>query len=183
MVRIDTWTAEDDATLRRLWDEGWSDAQIGREIGRTPNAVVGRRHRLGVVGRSTQHKQHQRVRPEVMARAKRLTRGVVPTLPSGPPVVAKEKDSAHYRDRPAEFVTEVLVPPGSTRFVDLESWQCRWILDDLPRYDSACCSARVVEGLPYCASHCQMAYVGVRKRQGPVLPSFRPRGHRRPSHL
>lgn len=45
------WTAVADLDLRRLWDQGISTAQIGKLIGVSKNAVIGRAHRIGCKGR------------------------------------------------------------------------------------------------------------------------------------
>jgi GcrA cell cycle regulator len=46
-----TWTDERIDELTRLWDEGVTTAEIGRRIGVTKNAVIGKVHRLGLVPR------------------------------------------------------------------------------------------------------------------------------------
>ena len=47
------WTGERVAELRRLWDEGLSTAEIGRRLGVSKNAVVGKAHRLGLPPRQS----------------------------------------------------------------------------------------------------------------------------------
>ena len=42
------WTDSKTRELRRLWTEGWPTAEIGRALGVTKNAVVGKSHRLGL---------------------------------------------------------------------------------------------------------------------------------------
>jgi GcrA cell cycle regulator len=42
------WTPERVTQLGQLWDEGLSTAEIGRRLGLTKNAVVGKAHRLGL---------------------------------------------------------------------------------------------------------------------------------------
>ena len=42
------WTFELIADLERLWKEGASTAEIGRKLGCSKNAVVGKAHRLGL---------------------------------------------------------------------------------------------------------------------------------------
>lgn len=42
------WTDETIARLRELWGQGLSTADIGRQLGITKNAVVGKAHRLGL---------------------------------------------------------------------------------------------------------------------------------------
>ena len=46
-----TWTPERMAQLTALWDEGVSTAEIGRRIGVSKNAVIGKVHRIGLVPR------------------------------------------------------------------------------------------------------------------------------------
>src|ERR1700730_15845887 len=48
---IGTWTPERIEQLSVLWDEGITTAEIGRRIGVTKNAVIGKVHRLGLVPR------------------------------------------------------------------------------------------------------------------------------------
>ena len=53
-MRNDTdydWTDATIATLRRLWSEGHSTAEIGRRRGISKNAVIGKAHRLALPGR------------------------------------------------------------------------------------------------------------------------------------
>ena len=42
------WTPERTATLMALWGEDLSTAEIGRRLGITKNAVIGKAHRLGL---------------------------------------------------------------------------------------------------------------------------------------
>ena len=46
-----TWTPERVSELQRLWGTGASAAQIGRALGVTKNAVVGKVHRIGLPSR------------------------------------------------------------------------------------------------------------------------------------
>lgn len=46
-----TWTAERIDQLKLLWEEGVTTAEIGRRIGVSKNAVVGKVHRIGLLPR------------------------------------------------------------------------------------------------------------------------------------
>src|SRR6266567_4728419 len=46
-----TWTPERIEQLTALWEQGITTAEIGRRIGVTKNAVIGKVHRLGLVPR------------------------------------------------------------------------------------------------------------------------------------
>ncbi len=48
---VGTWTPERIDRLTVLWEEGVTTAEIGRRIGVTKNAVIGKVHRLGLVPR------------------------------------------------------------------------------------------------------------------------------------
>ena len=50
-ARVETWTQERIDELTRLWEEGVTTAEIGRRIGVTKNAVIGKVHRIGLVPR------------------------------------------------------------------------------------------------------------------------------------
>ena len=43
-----SWNEENVARLKELWDQGLPTAQIGKLIGFTKNAVVGKAHRIGL---------------------------------------------------------------------------------------------------------------------------------------
>ena len=45
---MSTWTPERIAEVTRLWSEGLTTAEIGKMVGVTKNAVVGKAHRLGL---------------------------------------------------------------------------------------------------------------------------------------
>ena len=52
LTRVEpTWTPERIEALVKLWDEGVTTAEIGRRIGVTKNAVIGKVHRIGLVPR------------------------------------------------------------------------------------------------------------------------------------
>ena len=51
------WTTELVSSLERLWNEGASTAEIGRRLGVSKNAVVGKAHRLGLSGRPSPIRQ------------------------------------------------------------------------------------------------------------------------------
>ncbi|MBT7292761.1 MAG: GcrA cell cycle regulator, partial [Rhodospirillaceae bacterium] len=48
---MSTWTPERIAEITRLWGEGLTTAEIGKVVGVSKNAVVGKAHRLGLPAR------------------------------------------------------------------------------------------------------------------------------------
>ena len=85
-MRNDTdydWT--DDATiatLRRLWSEGHSTAEIGRRMGISKNAVVGKAHRLDLPGRRSPIKPRDpsAPKPKRKPRSRQTPRITLPRL-------------------------------------------------------------------------------------------------------
>lgn len=51
--RSPRWTAEEDRRLGILWNAGWPTIQIAVTLGRSKNAVCGRRRRLGLPERGS----------------------------------------------------------------------------------------------------------------------------------
>jgi len=45
------WNDEKIGKLRKLWSEGLTTGEIGKRLGVSKNAVVGKAHRLGLKGR------------------------------------------------------------------------------------------------------------------------------------
>ena len=127
------WTAEKTARLIELWNAGAMSASlIGRELGFTRNAIIGKAHRL---------KLHLRV-PAVRSDGATST----PLLrPRPKPVIFQP------RPRPRPPVV------GGVSFADIDfATQCRWLIDD-GRY----CGAGVSTGV-YCDEHRRVAYVASR---------------------
>ena len=75
------WDAVALAKLRDLWAEGHSTAEIGRRLGTTKNAIVGKAHRLNLPSRPSPIRYHD---PDRKAVARPAPRAVGPTLPPLP---------------------------------------------------------------------------------------------------
>ena len=60
----EVWTEERIVELRRLWDEGLTTGEIGRRIGVSKNAVIGKSHRLNLTGRPSPIKRAKIEKPE-----------------------------------------------------------------------------------------------------------------------
>lgn len=144
-----TWTETAITDLRRLWDEGHSTAEIGRRLGVSKNAVVGKAHRLELLPRPSPIRRagqparrsapRPRAAPLVQLLPIVLIR-VAPVLPSPP--------------RPAERCRQVLSQP------------CCWPLGEPGTPGFRFCDAAADEGKPYCPEHRALAYV---KKPRPVI--------------
>ncbi len=107
------WTPELIQNLSKLWDEGHSTAEIGRRLGISKNAVVGKAHRLALTPRPSPLKRPPVRRPVAAATAP----GGVCSWPTGHP---GDKDFAFCGKRPmagkpycAEHAAMAYVQPKS----------------------------------------------------------------------
>ncbi|MBN9531592.1 MAG: GcrA cell cycle regulator [Alphaproteobacteria bacterium] len=158
------WTAEKIEQLNKLWSEGMSITEIGKILGMTRNAVVGKAHRLGLAKRPSPIARAPGPRPAAQpAPAAQPTRSVVAPAPAAavsapvveaPVVTAKPAlpvmpQPARPRPAPAFRATRVANGPA-----------CRWPIGDPKSPDFHFCGSPSIEGKPYCEKHCAMAYSG-----------------------
>ncbi len=129
-----SWTDERITELTRLWTAGYSASAIGRMLGVSKNAVVGKAHRMRLQGRPSPIRRDQR------APARRR----VP-MPSQP-----------MDRRPAAPVPP---PRWTVRRREAGGPACLWPLGDPGEADFHFCGAPAVEGKPYCPEHCARAYI------------------------
>lgn len=152
--------------LRALWAEGHSTAEIGRRLGVSKNAVVGKAHRLQLPRRPSPIQRGGADTPRTAA--PRRTRG-----PSLPPLPARScrqslpagqvwgRCGGEHRPTPA---APAAVPPK------LGDTPCCLPLGEPGRPGFRFCEARAVQGKPYCPEHDGVAYVHPRaSRPDPVL--------------
>jgi len=144
------WTAEAIEQLRGLWAEGHSTAEIGRRMGVSKNAVVGKAHRLNLPSRPSPIRRET----EGALRSAPLTRR---TLPS--------REAAPLR-RPEPAPAAARAPATVVRpFPRLSNRSCCWPLGEPGTPEFRFCAAEAMTGKPYCADHAAIAYVKVRDRR------------------
>ena len=76
------WNDEVIGRLRGLWAEGLSTAEIGRRLGVTKNAIVGKAHRLDLTARPSPIRRDPGAAPPRRAPARRMDGPTLPPLPS-----------------------------------------------------------------------------------------------------
>lgn len=138
-----TWTDERIAELMKLWQQGLSAAEIGRELGVSKNAVVGKAHRLKLPSRPSPIKRQpggprRRSTPRPKAARRKA---------------AKPKSGPRLRSRPAP------VAPRPVMRLDPKGSKCLWPIGDPGDPDFHFCGEISVEGKPYCPDHCARAYI------------------------
>jgi GcrA cell cycle regulator len=151
------WTAEAIERLRALWAEGHSTAEIGRRMGISKNAVVGKAHRLNLPARpSPIRREAPGAAPRTVARPARPVVAPRMTLPqpASAPVVAPMAAA------PAPSPAVVRPFP---RFNAAKS--CCWPIGEPGQPGFRFCTAEAMGGKPYCAEHAAVAYVKARDRR------------------
>ena len=140
-----TWTDTAISELRRLWDEGHVTAEIGRRLGVTKNAVVGKAHRLELPHR-----------PSPIRRGERPASEPAPRPKAAPSVLALP--AAALQAAP------VLPPPPPPPIAAAPARRglpqpCCWPLGEPGRPGFRFCDAVADGGKPYCGEHRALAYV------------------------
>lgn len=140
-----SWTPERIADLEKLWAEGLSTAEIGRQLGVSKNAVVGKAHRLCLPGRQSPIDPKRRAARKPAAKAKA---GPASPHPAARPAAAP---------RPAAVAAQQ-PPTAKKRRKALSGPSCQWPFGDprLPGFHF--CGAPATAGKPYCDEHCALAY-------------------------
>ena len=154
------WNDEIILRLRVLWDEGHSTAEIGRRMGITKNAVVGKAHRLDLPARPS---PIRRVTEEGhVPRREQVRRVNGPTLPAAPAVAAAvaAEPAARPVVRPQVQLRAIAPRRPATRVS-----ACCWPIGDPGTPSFRFCDAGALSNKPYCAEHAALAYVKVRDRR------------------
>lgn len=159
------WTFAQNELLIRLWKEGYSAAQIGSQIGRSRNAVIGKIHRE--LGEESRRKPRQRsVRPSAELQRlppprvfKRLARNLSALV-----VIEGAAQPAPDERANDMSTTRIKFMPIDERALrinifDLKSHHCRWPIDDPAAIGGfVFCGQDKAEGCAYCTAHARMAF-------------------------
>ncbi len=164
------WTDEVIARLRLLWSEGHSTAEIGRRLGVSKNAVVGKAHRLELPARPSPIRRGGNLEAPRRSGPRRSVGSTLPPLVSTPviPVETPRRVAPKSRDF-AE--TEVAVSTRNpilhavARASSRRTAACCWPIGDPGTRNFKFCGADSLASKPYCAEHAQLAYVKVRERR------------------
>lgn len=155
------WTAEAIERLKALWAEGHSTAEIGRRMGISKNAVVGKAHRLNLPARPSPIRRDAVPRPAPVPRAPRpmpAARQVPPPMLRAAPVAVAPVVAA----APAAPVVRAFPAAARPRF---GSRSCCWPIGEPGTSGFRFCGADPMAGKPYCTEHAALAYVKPRDRR------------------
>lgn len=150
------WSDKSILQLRELWTEGHSTAEIGRRLGMSKNAVVGKAHRLDLPPRPSPITRITG-EPRSHSRVQRASRNTLPPLPSHD--AAPPPRQLPYQPPPRP--TAPPPPPKYGRTVP-----CSWPIGDPGTPGFRFCDAVSDPGKPYCTEHARLAYVRIRHDDG-----------------
>ena len=157
------WSEEQITRLRALWAEGHSTAEIGRRMGISKNAVVGKAHRLNLSAR-----------PSPIRRVPGAPQ--VPRAPRPAPMRAVERVPFPQRNFSVVTAGQVMrpvsppqprpvatpTPPPAPR---LSNATCCWPIGEPGKPGFTFCCDRALAGKPYCEAHAAQAYVRAKPKQ------------------
>ena len=139
------WSDEEVEILREMVGKGASMRMIGDRVGRTRNAVIGKKDRLGIKGPNS-----ERINPLVKRNRREKS--------AEKPKPRIKRDSVYY-------VEAVIVPEGERRgLLDRLDNQCCFPIGDPLKEDFHYCNREREDGKSYCAHHGAVMH-GKRKAQ------------------
>ena len=175
------WNDETIARLRAFWAEGLSTAEIGRRMGVSKNAVVGKAHRLNLPARPSPIRRDGAASsaPRPVA-PRRVIGSTLPPLSAAPQVAV---DLPGPLLTPPSFPQPALIAASSmpgiavaapaprvvsvrtTIFRATRPQACCWPIGEPGTKSFRFCDGEATTGKPYCAEHVALAYVKVRDRR------------------
>ena len=146
MATSNSWSASVINKMKGLFDKGHSTAEIGKKLGFSKNAVVGKINRLG--WNATPKKAIKKAPvPKKEVKPKKVA---VPVTPA--PVPVKKVEKAPKKADISKFIH------NSQGLMVLRPDQCRWPIGSPDSDDFGFCGEKVFPGKPYCFEHCKLAY-------------------------
>ena len=148
------WDEENITKLRELWDQGLPTAQIGKLLGFTKNAVVGKAHRIGLERRPSPIRRTA-VKPD----RKKARSPVMPKLKF------ENKETPNLSQSESTFFNPVV----KSMFNTSAKRGCEWPVGHPDETDFHFCGKERFEDKPYCLDHCEVAYVVPEKEENEKL--------------
>jgi GcrA cell cycle regulator len=156
------WTAKAIDLLRGLWAEGHSTAEIGRRMGITKNAIVGKAHRLDLPARPSPIRKVEAGGAQPAPRRKpSVIREAAPAAPHRAAVQAPPPPTPAS----AAVVAASAAPAAVRPFPRTSLRSCCWPIGEPGTREFRFCAGEADPGRPYCAEHSAIAYVRARDRR------------------
>jgi GcrA cell cycle regulator len=175
----EAWTDEQEQLLRKMVSERkLTSSQMADELGKSRNAVIGKAHRLCLrpIGKKKRWEQSTAPRPPRPKGEGGITQRI-----NGRRERTAQRLANHAFTNTAKLVPEPApesaTEPVAVEFVvplaqrctlfQLNDHTCRWPVGDPGTAGFYFCGGEQIEGLPYCAGHCRIAYRPVPSRTTP----------------
>ena len=139
------WDDSNVLRLKDLWDQGLPTAQIGKLLGCTKNAVVGKAHRIGLERRPSPIRRTA-AKPD----RKKARSPIMPKLNFENNL--NEQKEKHTNNK---IFQPIIKNPLFTNF----KRTCEWPEGHPDGIDFRFCEKERFEDKPYCLEHCAVAYV------------------------
>jgi GcrA cell cycle regulator len=158
------WAEETIRRLRALWDEGLSTADIGRRLGLTKNAVVGKAHRLDLPARPSPIRRDGQPRP-VYVRKPRALKETLPLLSClGAPTPPPEPRKA-FIPRIKNPEAPMSRPTAAKSVLNGPVCECKWPIGDPKSKERfRFCGEKSEPGKVYCSDHVKLAYIKIERQ-------------------
>lgn len=183
MSRGEEWGAAEQQRLAELWawrgpdGERHTTAEIGKWLGRSKNAIVGRAHRLGLEARESPIKRPDGALPKpsrrplpVIAATLPSLAAPVPPIQTGPlivaaPIAATRPSTVMWSPAPPPVQP---APPPAVVFKPRAPGTCCWPMwsNKAAKPTHEYCGAPTVPGKSYCRAHCAKAWDRVPREVG-----------------
>ena len=159
------WSDETVARLRALWDEGHSAAEIGRRLGLSKNAVIGKAHRLQLASRPSPLRcggPGGRRTPKTPVPAVMAPAGIVAAEAGAAPPIAPVATPRADPVPPRPAVANRDTAKGTSK-------PCCWPIGTPGTMAFRFCDEPAFAPMPYCFEHACRAYPRLRHHDAPVL--------------
>ena len=141
-----SWNDDNVARLKELWDQGLPTAQIGKLLGFTKNAVVGKAHRIGLERRPSPIRRTA-VKPD----RKKARSPVMPKL--------NFENLNNNEERVQKNNIKTFQPSVNNIFASNSKRKCEWPVGHPDEPEFHFCGKERFDDKPYCLEHCAVAYV------------------------
>ena len=144
------WTEQEVKSLKRYLEAGFSTSEIGRRLGYTKNAVVGKVHRLKL----RNDLSNVTIPKKKIANPRSIRDDAID-------VILKERENQkEAAEKEAERRVKFAEPFDGykMKLIDLPVDSCVWPVSEDKDGDFCFCGHQVVKNKSYCLRHCQEAY-------------------------
>ena len=138
------WDDQNVFRLKELWDQGLPTAQIGKLLGFTKNAVVGKAHRIGLERRPSP------IRRSAIKPDRKKARS---------PIIPKLNFENNSVDQEVDINNNNFQPVVKNIFTKKQKRGCEWPIGHPDERDFRFCDNERFSEKPYWLEHCTIAYV------------------------